>query len=242
MGMAERKVTCKFTDDNLKVYQKAALANAVSLVAEARLLRENSFHARCYFLSISAIEEIGKAIILFQSRGRNLESQSIQSRIKKDIQDHSAKINAAFHPFFWGATPKKIRSSLDRILSYMIALNHGREPAMYSEIDGRGLAQQPSQIVRPKAASDCLKLAIECLQRTEKWLQSQQPKQMDSLSDKIYSLGSKVSKVWNEDNFGVFLLGTIPKNNIPDDFLSKAVIKYYEEYLCKGIKFAEKSK
>ena len=85
-----------FTISLLRAYREAALINASSLLSEAKLLLDHEHFARTYFLSVAGIEEVGKAAILYQAEGRNLNASDIQSRIRSEVQDHLRKITSAF--------------------------------------------------------------------------------------------------------------------------------------------------
>ena len=83
---------------SLETLAQAALANAESLLQEANSLLFSQHFARAYFLAVASIEEIGKAAIAFNSRGRNLAEPSVARAVRNKLLDHKSKIISAFAP------------------------------------------------------------------------------------------------------------------------------------------------
>jgi AbiV family abortive infection protein len=78
----------------LDEYQNQAVDNSEDLVLSSKLLFENHFYARSYFLACSSIEETGKAYLAYTSKGRNLKS--VESKLKNTFETHPNKITLAF--------------------------------------------------------------------------------------------------------------------------------------------------
>lgn len=226
-----------FTKPLLLDYRKAALSNALNLLNESQLLLDNQHYARSYFLSVAAIEEIGKAAILYHTEGRNLNAPDVQSRLRIEIQNHSTKITNAFVASLKSLDERQLRESLSKILGYAIDLKRGREPAMYSDVGSDLQIRLPQSSVRPLAAKDCLRLAIACFDSTKSMIDAEPAPSTTREQDKMWTLGKKAQQVWKEDDFGEFLLDYIERNGARGDIISPAVTKYYDDYLSKGRKF-----
>ena len=226
-----------FTKPLLLDYRKAALSNASSLLSESRLLLDHKHFARSYFLSVAAIEEVGKSAILYQALGRNLKASDVQSRIRIDIQSHSTKITSAFVASLKSLDEQQLRESLSKILGYAIDLKRGREPAMYSDVGSDLCVKLPQSSVRPPAAEDCLRLAIACFDSTKLMIDAEPAPRTTPEQDKMWTLGKKAHQVWKEEDFGEFLLDYIQRNGANGDVISPAVTTYYDDFLSQGHKF-----
>jgi AbiV family abortive infection protein len=235
--MTKARQDIHFTQELIRNYQSAAVKNAEELLDETALLLENGHHARAYFLAVAAIEEIGKAAILYQASARNLKASDVQHRLNLELQSHSAKITGAFSSTLIKLGPAELRRSLDRIIGYSVALKRGREPSMYCDVAQENHIQNPSEVVRPTAAIDCLKLARACLDSTRTMLQTTNENRTTQAQDRMWALGQKTQKVWNEDDFGEYLMDYIEKNGAQGDIISPAVTDYYDNYLMKGKRF-----
>jgi hypothetical protein len=62
------------------------------------------------------------------------------------------------------------------------------------------------------------------------------PSRYSSADDKWYELGPKGLKVWQEEDFGEYLLDFITKHGTAFS-MSEAVTTYHDAYLCRGRKF-----
>lgn len=235
--MVRKPADTVFTESIISSYKAAALENAASLLKEATLLCEHGHYARAYFLSVSAIEETGKAAILFHALGRNLAAQDIQHRLNAELRSHSTKITAAFWSELKGMGDEQLRSNFERIAGYSSALKMGREPSMYSRILEDGSTTTPTASVQASVARDCVSLATSCFDKTKATLATMSPEKTTTVQDKYWSLGPKAQKVWEHDDFGEYLLDFIDKNGAHGDILSPAVTDYYENYLTKKRKF-----
>jgi len=77
MGTPRIPPEFRFTDKILKKLSTVSLENAEQLISEAKLLLEQNFLPRAYFLSVAAIEEIGKAYLCFEAATRNLNDSAV---------------------------------------------------------------------------------------------------------------------------------------------------------------------
>lgn len=230
--------TYPITIETLTAYQAAAVRNSAALMKEAGVLYEAGHYSRTYYLAEAALEETGKAAIAHFAKSRNLASPSVCARIRMEFEDHSAKINSAFvatlkanakHPH------DEQRDGLMKIVGYISALKHGREAALYSDMLDDGTARAPEDAVKSNVARDCLRLAMACAKETNAMLLEPPGPAYTAADDKMYTLGSKAMKVWQEPDFGEFLLDHVEKKGARS--FSEAVTTYYDAYLCKGIKF-----
>jgi AbiV family abortive infection protein len=228
--------TYPITLETLTAYQQAAMRNAAALLEEAQALFQGGHYARAYFLAEAAIEETGKAAIAHFAKGRNLTAPDVQARIRIEFEDHGAKIRAAFFAHVLKLKPEKVREELEQIVRYIRALQRGRESALYSDFRRDVTVYAPADVVKPEVARDCLLLAMECSIETAELVTSLLPESYSKANDKWYALGPKGLKVWQEDDFGEYLLDHIKKRGVTFSF-SEAVTTYHDAYLRKGRKF-----
>lgn len=231
--------TYKITLESLTAYQDAAMRNAVALVEEAKVLLEAGHYARAYFLAEAAIEEAGKAAIAHFAKGRNLASPGVRARLRIEFEDHAAKIRAAFAAHLMNLMklePKQLREQLEQVFKYTGALQRGRESAMYADFRRDGTTYAPADVVKPHVARDCVLLAMNCTVETTQLVTGPMPSRYSSADDKWYELGPKGFKVWQEDDFGEYLLDHVTKRGAALS-ISEAVTTYHDAYLCKGRKF-----
>lgn len=226
-----------FDESLLRQYETAALKNASELLAEAELLLINKHFARAYFLSVAAIEEVGKASIAFVGRGRKLKSPGVQRQINLDLRDHSKKITAAFSSSLKNLSANDLRDNLLKITNYGIALKDGREPSMYTDVDNESSVRSPSEMVRPEAATDCVRLAKLCLRDTGAFQADNQPAPFSIWQDRWYELGAKASKVWQCEDFGEYLEHMLDQHPVDADYLPRAIVTYYDSYFIKKVPF-----
>src|SRR6202035_907606 len=119
------------TPELLRSYSEAALDNAAELITEASLLRDHAHHARAYFLSVAAIEEVGKGLMAFDGQNRHLANPAVVTRLRTGMEDHSKKITYAFMPMIVASTNP--REAIQVSVDLMVQLKRGREPSMYSD-------------------------------------------------------------------------------------------------------------
>ena len=79
-------------------------------------------------------------------------------------------------------------------------------------------------------------LAMKCSIETTELVTGPAPTRYTNAEDKWYELGPKALKVWQEDDFGEYLLDHVKKRGAALS-LAEAVTTYHDAYLCKGRKF-----
>lgn len=222
------------TFELLDGYQKAALANAESLLAEARLLLTAGHFARAYFLAVAAIEEIGKANLAFSAKGRNLRDEGICRHVMRSFEDHAAKIRGAFlarlHNLSFAET------SFEESLHLLVHLQQGREPSMYVDFRPDGSIAAPNDLVRPVAARDCTRLAEECLRHTRSYVASDKPTTFSSFADKLFTIRpERVAEMFKRDDFEEYLWDFLETR---EGFaLSEALVTYHDGYFMKDRRY-----
>ena len=222
----------------LEEYQKYAFENSSELLAEASELLQKKYYSRAYFMGCASLEETGKGYLAFSSKGRNLRSPSVQHTIKEKFEDHSAKIISALIGLLRqkGLTEK----NLEYIIKLSVDLKHGREKAMYVDIRENGTVTLPRNIIRPIAAFNCVRLAKDSFDATIKYISSNPPDNFSSFHDKMLCINSnKLKKLMNNVDFWKYYIDML-KNNSSADFV-KAIVKYHDEFYCKGTTFSGKS-
>lgn len=222
------------TPEVLNTYRVAALANATELLEEAQLLLSNKHYARAYFLALAAIEETGKAYLAFDASGRNLKDAGVCKKVKEKFEDHSSKITYAFVAWLsFSVSPEEaIKISVD----LMIQLKHGREKSMYIDVKECGTSLSiPREVVRPIAATDCVRLATNCLHHTQIYLEKEPPPKRTSAQDKYLCLKQSVlTGMFNTEDFWEFY---ISHHKQGETALEKIAITYHDCYYQKGNKF-----
>jgi len=236
MSRTEQTEPFRFSLDALKKYSGAALRNAKALLDESHLLLKNGHFARAYFLAVSSIEEIGKAAQTFAAQGRDLSDLGVTAKLVRSTESHSEKISAAF--VAWINAGDNVRESLMAAVDLMIDLKRGREPAMYSVVNRiSGELFEPKDVVRPRAAHDCVKIAVSCLAHTRTQLTDQDPVEFTVAQDKMYAMNSgKVNKLFNNEDFWWFFIDCLEKDKKD---LAEAVIEYQTSFVAKKRLFCQ---
>lgn len=220
----------RYTKELLATYTAAAL-NAKDLIEEGQLLLSQGHLARAYFIGVAAIEEIGKSFTAYDAQGRNLNDSAVTAIIRTSLENHSSKINAAFHVSI--LSHGDLRNELQGIIDLMIALKYGREPSMYTDIDYENVkVKSPDEVVREVAATDCIRLAQHCYYKTEEYIQTKQPTQRTKYEDAFYGMkGNTTTKLFNTEDFWWFHIANMEAG---ENDLSKSVTQYQREFLSKG--------
>ena len=228
--------TFRYSAQLLAEYSNAALANAEDLIAEAQLLYDNGHFARSYFMAVAAIEEIGKAFIAFEAQGRNLQDSAVTGKVRRSLEDHTKKINAAFLASVFSHSD--LRKELMGIIDLMITLKYGREPSMYVDIKyPSGEVEHPNLLVRKVAARDCIQLAMRCHSKTSEHLRSKSPISRTKYDDEFYGMkDKKVRELFNTEDFWWFYINRA-EDGAKD--ISEAVALYQRDFLKIGKKFKE---
>jgi AbiV family abortive infection protein len=225
------------THDLLKEYQECSLLNSSELLVEATFLLSQKHYARAYFIGCASLEETGKGYLAFSARGRNLNSPNTQEAIKIKFEDHSAKLVSSLASFLQlkGLTDENIKEFLH--LTYH--LQRGREKAMYVDVRENGTISLPQKIVRPKAATDCVRLAQIALKTTLHFISLNKPAKTSSFADKLLCLSTNtITKIFNNEDFWWYYIDLLKKNRNTD--LAVGVAKYHDEHYCKGKCFLNK--
>lgn len=225
----------KLTVVLLEGLTKASLQNSEELIEEAKALFEIKHYARSYFLAVASIEETGKSQIAFEGQGRKLADTAVANAVKKQLEDHSAKITAAFLPWLHETTD--VRKAALKAVDLMIKLKQAREPSMYTDIRNDGLSiHLPSAVVRVVAAQDCIRLATNCLASAKKRVGSGvPPKQTTRNEDLLYSMKSKeYEAVLKTEDFWWYSLHLMQQGKYA---FENAVFDYKSAYLDKRVLF-----
>lgn len=215
----------------LRSYSYAALENGERLIFEAALLRDHDHHARSYFLAVAAIEEIGKSLIAFDAQGRNLRDPAVISRINRLLGDHASKIRAAFTGFLVADPRKNVEPAVELIL----ALQRGREPSMYTDLNSDLSIHIPSAAVREKTSGDCVRLAKDCLLSATRHIASSPPPKRSVAEDRLFALKPSVcSAIMSTEDFWWYYIARMESGSV--DF-AESILIYRSEFLLKNISF-----
>jgi AbiV family abortive infection protein len=231
MGTPRIPPEFRFTDKILKDLSIVSLENAEQLINEAKLLLDQKFIPRAYFLSVAAIEEIGKAYLCFESATRNLSDSAVTSKIVKSIENHLNKINAAFHTSI--LTSKDPRGAIQTAVDLMVALKNGREPSMYTDINYiDSKIYVPNSVVREIAAKDSVRLAGHCYLTTHHYINNFDPSVKSKVDDIVFGLKlNTFSKLMNHEDFWWYLVDNYENNRLN---LNEIILEYHKEFFIKN--------
>jgi AbiV family abortive infection protein len=223
-----------FTPDLLRAYSGAALGNGAELHAEAALLLSRGHFARAYFLAVASIEEIGKSLMAFDGQNRKLDNPAVVSKLRFGMEDHSQKITYAFMPMLVGSTEQ--RKAIEVAVDLMINLKRGREPSMYSDLRSEpDRAQRPRDIVREKAARDCVRLAGDCLAHAGHHMREKQPQQITRAMDALFTMkDNHVKKMLNTADFWWYYIARRDAGKLD---WAEAIVGYDKEHIQRGMTF-----
>jgi AbiV family abortive infection protein len=210
--------------DELRQLTDAAMDNARELLTEAELLNNAGHYARGYFLGVAALEEVGKALIAFNARGRNLNNQKVAARIKGNLLEHKAKVIAAFTGAIGIAEKDRLEATINVAMELISTIRHGREPSMYTALHQDGTIQRPSAVVRPVAAQNLVRLAGDCLQGALEFMRTHSPNTTSEASDHFFTMKpERVRSIMHEPEFSPFYLARIHQGNVA---LEEAIFEY----------------
>jgi AbiV family abortive infection protein len=223
----------QLTPELLQQYRDAALANAQELFEEATLLLQYGHRARAYFLAVASIEEVGKAVQAFDGMGRNLKDSAVAMRLKLQFDDHEQKISSAFLPWLQGSS--NLPEVLDKIIDLILNVQHGREPAMYTDIhiDGPSVLI-PSVSIRPKTAESCVRLAGDVLARARPYVTQPSPLVKTKSQDALFAMRTAWLKMAQTKDFWEYLLS---RAQAGDTAIETAAIQYHKDYVLKNLQF-----
>lgn len=227
----------KLTADLLNAYGRAALSNAEELLTEASLLRDHDHMARAYFLAVSSIEEVGKALQAFDGQNRKLSDPAICTRLVAGLQNHAQKINYALS--MWALNSSDPRVALEVALDLIGHLKRGREPAMYSNLlTEPDRAQTPREIVRAEAARDCVRLAENCLAYAHRHLSEKTPAEFTSAQDRLFTMKSaKFQEMLKREDFWRYF---IARRESGQQDLAEAVVTFERDHIKTGKPFGSR--
>lgn len=224
----------RLTDELLRAYSDAALRNAAELLVEATLLRDHNHNARAYFLAVSCIEEVGKALQAHDSQHRNLTDPAVCTRLIAGLENHAHKLNYALS--MWALNSSDPRSGLLAAIDLVIQLKHGRAPSIYSDLRSNpDRAQTPNEVVRSKAAQDCVRLATECIAYAQGHLLEKLPAKFTREQDKMFTMKSgKFQDMLKREDFWWFYIDRMGKGQKD---LADAVVDYERDHIATGKPF-----
>jgi AbiV family abortive infection protein len=224
----------QLTREVLREYAVAALDNANALREEAELLLKHRHLARAYFLAVASIEETGKALLAFDGQGRNLSDPAIVTKLTRSMETHRTKINAAF--FAWIMASPNIRDAVMPAINLIIALSHGREPSMYTDIrSDTGEVQQPSNVVREVAATDSVRLAVQCFEHARRHVENNVPTARTLAEDQLFAMKTAhYQEILNTEDFWWY---HISRMEAGEGEFASSVVTYRQEYVLKNRQF-----
>jgi len=219
------------TIEILAEYRDAALANARSLCAEAKLLLDANHHARAYFLAVAAIEETGKAVQASDGIGRNLSDPAVRTKLQTQFADHSTKITSAFIPSV--IVSKNLRSVLASLIEVAVHVTNGREPSMYTDlVDDGARVTSPANLVRPISSNSCVELAHDLLAQTTTYVLTRTPTSTTWLQDRFFALNQKTFlKLANTADFWQYYISRAEAGSLA---IEEAATEYHDNYFSKG--------
>lgn len=218
----------QLTEQLIITFRDASLKNADLLLKEANILISNGFYARAYFLACAAIEETGKAFLLFNAQSRNLKDGGIQKVIKDRIESHRFKISASFHAWsFRSILPEEDKEKLNQVISFAISIKNSREPSMYVDIDNNNNVISPSEIVSLDNATDLIKLSATCLEQTNLYIQETTPEKTTTHDDKFYCMPQPlIDEIMSLEDFSKYMTDNMSKGFN----FAKIITVYHESY------------
>lgn len=227
--------TPQLSAELLRSYSEAALRNAGELASEAALLRDHGHYARAYFLSVASIEEVGKALLAFDSQQRNLSDPGVCSKLKTHMESHRQKITYAL--MVWAFSSSSQNETWKSSLDLVSQLRHGREPSMYSELRAEpDRVQIPSEVVRPQAARDCVRLAEHTLAYAQRHVREKVPAMFSSTHDRLLTMKSKkLHEMLNLPDFWWFYVSRMEAGQVD---IATAVLDYERNYQSSGARFS----
>lgn len=226
--------TPKMTRELLRSYSSSALRNADELLVEATLLRDHDHMARAYFLAIACIEEAGKALLCFDAQNRNLSDPAVCTKLKALTESHGEKITYALSR--WAFSSPNPRDAWTVASDLIINLRHGREPSMYSELrTDPDRVQTPREIVRPRAARDCVRLAENCLAYAHHHVREVSPHKFTTAQDRLFTMKfAKFMKMPSTEDFWLYYIARLEAGQ--QDF-AEAVLGYERDHIKTGAPF-----
>jgi AbiV family abortive infection protein len=204
---------------------------------QSALLLAYGHNARAYFLSVSSIEEAGKAVQAFEGLAKNLKDSAVTQRLKIQFEDHSQKVTSAFSPWLQ-ATPN-LREEVMNFVNMMVDLKFGREASMYTDINAdREIVTTPQLQVDQKTAANCVYVAGTVLSHVRAYAH-QKSKTTTRVQDAFFALKpANFKKMTNMGDFWEYYISRVQQGNTA---LESVVIEYNQRYISQGKAFKQAS-
>jgi len=128
------------------------------------------------------------------------------------------------------------RKVLETVSDLMVALQRGREPSMYSDLRiSPDKVQMPSDVVRPAAAADCVRLANDCVSRARSHIATKKPPTITASDDRLFTLRSaQFNAIVKSRDFWWYVVDRFERG---DKNWTAAVFQYETDYRSKGTSF-----
>ena len=150
------------------------------------------------------------------------------------MENHRSKINAAFSA--WIMASANVREAVMPAVNLIIALTHGRESSMYTDIRSDiGSVQRPSEVVREVAAADSVRLAVQCLEHARLHVANNDPVPRTQVEDQLFSMkATQYHEIANTEDFWWYY---IAEREAGRKDWTAAVVTYRREFVLKGRQF-----
>ena len=216
----------ELTADKLQKYLEAALNNSHQLTEESSHLMDGGFYARSYFLSVAAIEEAGKSYLAFLGKSRKLIDPAVQSKLKKNFEDHQLKTLMAFIP--WMEAESRASLDLEPMFERANYLISGRELSMYVDFEQiSGDITCPSNLVGVEQAKQCLSIACKVKQAVESAVSVRNNPVFSDTGNQFYLMKTKeLTEVVDSEDFQNFLLHELSAHPKPPFDLATCIGKF----------------
>lgn len=173
----------------------------------------------------------------FDSQNRNLTDPAIYTALKRNFGDHARKITYALS--IWAMKGTDPHEGLKVAIDLAINLKRGREPTMYTDLlTNPDRVQIPSEIIRPTAASDAVKLAEKCLTNAYRHIREEAPTKFTIAQDRLFTMKQKkFQSILNTEDFWWYYISRI-ENEQQD--IADAVLVYERDFILAGKRFHER--
>ena len=150
------------------------------------------------------------------------------------MEDHPSKINSAFSA--WIIASANVREAVRPAVNLTIALTHGREPSMYTDIrSDTGEVQRPSEVVREIAATDSVRLAVQCLEHARLHVTNKHPTPPTQVEDELFAMKrTQYLEIANTEDFWWYYVAELEAGR--KDWAA-AVVTYRREFVLKDRQF-----
>ena len=121
-------------------------------------------------------------------------------------------------------------------INLIIALSHGREPSMYTDMrPDTGEVQQPSKVVREIAARDSVRLAIQCFEHARRHVENNAPAARTKAEDQLFAMKTAhYQEILNTEDFWWYHISRMESGQ--GEFAA-SVVAYRQEFVLKGRQF-----